>query len=396
MGYALTKRIEALIDDPQTVTKLNDDHLCRRLREAGRRLSVALETPGDTAHRVIYSPLHLVTAQIGVDKGIFKLLAEAGDTTLTAEELAQKTDIHPVLMKRLLRYYQAFDYIRQPADNQYGATNVTKSMTGLALTSGAGLFYHMNAPTSMALPKFLAKNNYQNPNDISDCPFQVGHNTDLSLFPWFQQRPEMGPDFLNRMNSHCSDLPRFYDSYDIKQELWQNADADTILFVDVGGAHGHQTIGLKQKYPDQPGRFILQDQGFVVERVKATPLPGFDGIEAQVYGFFTPQPLKGARAYYFRNVFHDWPNDICAKILANIRPAITEDSVILIDEIVLCERGSTWRATQFDIAMLTLLGASERTANEWHAMLDEAGFKIKKTCQYTEESQNGLIVAVPK
>ncbi|KAK3956943.1 hypothetical protein QBC32DRAFT_57122 [Pseudoneurospora amorphoporcata] len=85
---ALTKRIEALIDDPHTVTQLNDDHLRRRLREAGRRLSVALETPGDTAHRVIYSPLHLVTAKIGVDKGIFKLLAEAGDTTLTAEELA--------------------------------------------------------------------------------------------------------------------------------------------------------------------------------------------------------------------------------------------------------------------------------------------------------------------
>lgn len=290
---ALTERIEALINDPQTVTELNHDPLRRRLREAGRRLSVALETPGDTAHRVVYSPLHLVTAKVGVDKGIFKLLAEAGNSTFTAEELAQKTKVDQVLMKRLLRYYQAFDYIRQPADNQYGANHVTKSMTGLALTSGAGLFYHMNAPTFMALPRFLAKNNYRNPDDISDCPFQAGHNTDLSLFPWFQQRPELGPDFLNWMNSHCSDLPRFYDSYGIKQELWQNADADTILFVDVGGAHGHQTLGLKQKYPDQPGRFILQDQEFVVEQVKATPLPGFDGIEVQVHDFFTPQPLKG-------------------------------------------------------------------------------------------------------
>ena len=106
--------------------------------------------------------------------------------------------------------------------------------------------------------------------------------------------------------------------------------------------------------------------------------------------------MAGARAYYFRNVFHDWPNDICAKILANIRPAMTKDSAILIDEIVLSERGSTWRATQFDIAMLTLMGASERTANEWHTVLDEAGFKIRSICQYTEECQNGLIVAVPK
>lgn len=106
--------------------------------------------------------------------------------------------------------------------------------------------------------------------------------------------------------------------------------------------------------------------------------------------------ITGARAYYFRNVFHDWSNDICAKILANIRPAMAEDSVILIDEIVLSERGSIWRATQFDIAMLTLLGASDRTANEWHTVLGEAGFKIKKIRQYTEECQHGLIVAVPK
>lgn len=261
----LTEKIEALINDPQTVTELDDDSLCRQLREAGRRLSVALETPVDTAHRVVYSPLHLVTAKVGVDKGIFKLLAEVGNRTFTAEELAQKTDVDPVLIKPLLRYYQAFDYIRQPADGQYGATHVTHSMTGLALTSGAGLFYHMNALTFMALPKFLAKIYYRNPNDISDCPFKIGHNTDLSLFPWFQQRPELGPDFLNWMNTHCSDLSLFHDSYNIEQELWQNAGADTILFVDVGGAHGHQTLGLKQKYTNQPGRSIIQDQEFVVE-----------------------------------------------------------------------------------------------------------------------------------
>lgn len=308
---ALTERIEALVKDPQTVTELNDDPLRRRLREAGRRLSVALETSGDTAHRVIYSPLHLVTAKVGVDKGIFKHLVQAGDQCLTAEDLARKTHIDPVLMKRLLRYYQAFDYIRQPADNEYGATNVTENMTSLALTSGTGLFYHMNAPTFMALPKFLAKNNYQNPNDVSDCPFQVGHDTDLSLFPWFQQRPEMGPDFLNWMNSHCSDLPRFYDSYDIKQELWQDANADTILFVDIGGAHGHQTIGLKQKYPDQPGRFVLQDQGFVVEQVKATPLPGFEGIEAQAHDFFTPQPLKGRSSAPQHTLYTFYPRLDC-------------------------------------------------------------------------------------
>ena len=75
---------------------------------------------------------------------------------------------------------------------------------------------------------------------------------------------------------------------------------------------------------------------------------------------------------------------------------MTSESKILIDEMVLPERGTPWRAPQLDIAMSAALAALERTHAEWVAVLDEAGLKIEKICKYTEQVDDCLIIAVPK
>lgn len=74
---------------------------------------------------------------------------------------------------------------------------------------------------------------------------------------------------------------------------------------------------------------------------------------------------------------------------------MTEDSVILLDEMVLSERGAPWRATQLDMAMLTCLAAKERTELEWRSLLEEAGLAVRRILKYTEECEDCIIVAVP-
>lgn len=44
--------LESIISSPLAITDLDNDVLRRRLRDAGRNLSVALEIPGDTIHRI--------------------------------------------------------------------------------------------------------------------------------------------------------------------------------------------------------------------------------------------------------------------------------------------------------------------------------------------------------
>ena len=50
---ALATTIESILENPDTLAWFQNSETRRRLREAGRKLSVAMEAPGDSIHRVI-------------------------------------------------------------------------------------------------------------------------------------------------------------------------------------------------------------------------------------------------------------------------------------------------------------------------------------------------------
>lgn len=93
---------------------------------------------------------------------------------------------------------------------------------------------------------------------------------------------------------------------------------------------------------------------------------------------------------------HDHPDDRCIVILGQIRKAMNEDSVILVDDMILPNQGAHWHATQLDLTMMASLGAMERTEKQWHSLMDLAGLKIKSICTYTPDFRDSIIVAVPK
>lgn len=64
----------------------------------------------------------------------------------------------------------------------------------------------------------------------------------------------------------------------------------------------------------------------------------------------------GARAYYLRNIFHAWGDATCVEILVNAKAGMTDQSVILIDEIVLPERGATAQGAQHDMEVMICVG----------------------------------------
>lgn len=127
---------------------------------------------------------------------------------------------------------------------------------------------------------------------------------------------------------------------------------DAVMLVDVGGARGHEIEAIKKRHPDLPGRFVLQELADTVNQ--ALPVPG---MEATVHDFLTAQPIKGpisespdlqssvlnrcpgVRAYYLRNVLHDWPDDKCRLILSHLASAMTSDySKIILNELVLPDK----------------------------------------------------------
>lgn len=91
-------------------------------------------------------------------------------------------------------------------------------------------------------------------------------------------------------------LPIFLDVLDYRNEFLQGSveSPGVPIFVDVGGAMGHQCIAIRERYPELTNhRVVLQEQDFVVKQVEAQPLPGFKNVEVMAYDFFTPQPVKG-------------------------------------------------------------------------------------------------------
>ena len=262
-------------------------------------------------------------------------------------------------------------------------------------------------PCWQALPDFLAGTKYQNPTDSAHTPFQKAHGTDLPPFLWLQGKPEYLNNFVSWMTASREGQKIFLDVFPFDKELAANSRPETPLFVDIGGSIGHQCVAFRKKFPNIPGRVILQDLPPVIAHAISA-----EGIEPMVHDFMTEQPIKGtftlvqstfttniflgARAYYLRNIMHDYPDEKCVVILGQIVKAMSKDSVILIDDMILPNQGADWRATQIDLNMMAGLAAMERTEKQWYSLIDLAGLKIKSVCTYTPELRDSIIMVVPK
>ena len=76
---------------------------------------------------------------------------------------------------------------------------------------------------------------------------------------------------------------------------------------------------------------------------------------------------------------HNWPDSKAHDILISLKPALTKRySKLLINEMVIPDKGAHWISTALDMVMMALLSASERTEEGWRALLESAGFKIFK------------------
>ncbi|GAP85020.2 putative sterigmatocystin 8-o-methyltransferase protein [Rosellinia necatrix] len=404
---ALAEGLESLLEDPTFDPETLDHSTRRRLSEAARKLSLATEAPGDTVHRIAHSSFQLPLALIGVETGLFDVLSGLHGATTTNAELAEKTAVNPSLLKRLLRYYQAFGIVSQPDDDLYGANNITRALVTLGGRSALPFIHSTIAPAINALPSFLREEKDKETGspssaaDLTDAarlPWHRGQGTSEPAFAWIGARPAVLGHFMGWMAGQRDGLPTFLDAagLDFAAEFAAGAADDTPVFVDVGGSRGHQCAALRRRHPALPGRVVLQDLPASVARAREDPLPGLERVELLAHDFFTPQPLRGARAYYLRNILHDWPADKCVEILRNIVPAMTAESRILVDEMILPEKGTPWRAAQQDFIMGACVAAQERSYGEWVALFDRAGLRIERMVKYTEELSDYLIVLVPK
>lgn len=255
-----------------------------------------------------------------------------------------------------------------------------------------GQSFDVIAPCIAAMPDFLKEHGYRDSQDPADCAFNRGHKTSQQYFSWFPSQPEMFAHFNRFMRVQREGMPTWLDEYPYVEAARAAAGPEQVLFVDVGGGIGHQSVALRRVLPaDVTGRVIVQDLSAAIEQ--AAPRRE-DGVEHMVHDFFKAQPVRNARMYYMRNIMHDWRDEDAVVILSNLREAMGEKSALLIDEMVLPNSGTHWHAAQLDIVMMAALAARERTRREWEELVSRAGLRMRRVYRYTESLGDSIIECV--
>ena len=198
--------------------------------------------------------------------------------------------------------------------------------------------------------------------------------TKLHCFDWLKTQPRYQHAFNTVMGiSRLRKGEDWFEYYPISDNLQVESDADPVL-VDIGGGLGHGLVALKEKLPNLRGKLILQDLPIVIDDVKSLPT----GCEVMAYDFFRPQPVKGAKAYFLRFVLHDWPDKQAKEILGNVRAAMNEDSVLLINESTMPESNVSLWSAQIDLSMMAMFSALDRTPTQFRELLNSSGFELVK------------------
>lgn len=244
--------------------------------------------------------------------------------------------------------------------------------------------YDVPGPAFNALPEYLKCTQYQNPNKLVDGPFQHSHKTKLPYLTWLDQNSPYLSVYSRYMNAYRSGKPTWCDPgfYPISERLVGGFDASIsdVLLVDIGGGRGRDLEELREKHPLVPGKFILQDRQDVINSIPADSKTIFHSMP---HDFFTPQPVKHARAYYLHSVLHDLADDDCVRVLANLKPALKHGySKVLLNEIVVLETHASLSATSMDQLVLVLGAMRERTESQWRDLLQQAGLRVVSVWTY--------------
>jgi len=238
------------------------------------------------------------------------------------------------------------------------------------------------------LPDFLVDKGYRNITDKNHTVHQDAWKTSVDAFTWLSQHPKNFSDFNLYMATQRRTAPTWLSEYPLEAEIrgWVPRKP---LFVDVGGGIGHQCVELIVRYPELPGRIVLQDLAHCIDEALQSP-----GLDVMVHDMYGPQPIKGAKYYYMRAILHVLPDERCRTVLQNIKDAMSGESVFVIDEMVFPDSRVSWQAAQFDLTMMCAHGSMERTQTQWRTLLDSVDLKIRDTYVYNPSCHQAVMAVV--
>ncbi|EME77297.1 uncharacterized protein MYCFIDRAFT_83244 [Pseudocercospora fijiensis CIRAD86] len=301
--------------------------------------------------------------------GIFKAIASSTNPQFIAQITQQAKGNDQMLVTKVVRLLAAHGMVDQIDVDSYGPNDLTKDLTDTGRVGDKyTMLFSMKALADM--PYFFRENGYKVATDPKNTVWQKTYDS-RTMFEWLEGNPEQGK-YFNARSTNRDELAKLYPF----EKLFEGTSPEDVLFVDV------------KSFPSSKGRVILQDLPFVV---KGMEIPD---VEVTAHDMMTEQPVKGefsstlagyipesltapgARAYYFRGVCHDHPDESCRKFLGQIVKAMDQNSRVLIHDQLIEDLNPGQYITRADFVMMSLFAGQERSEAQMRNLLESVGLRV--------------------
>ncbi|KAL4779051.1 S-adenosyl-L-methionine-dependent methyltransferase [Aspergillus varians] len=321
------------------------------------------------------------------------------------DELSRRCGLNVLDLTRVLRLVMTRHIFSEPSCGFVAHTAATRLLLeDDRIRSFSSIICEERFPASAKTADALAK--YGASHASSQSGFSLANGTECGLYEELKKQP----DRQERWNLAMSAMAAQVDVDFITNNVPFESYAPGSLCVDVGGGNGTISCSLVERLPNF--RFLVQDVAAPPPLPPASHSPDLnppngaaglmavdgDRVRWETHDFFSPQTVVGD-IYYFRNIFHNWPDAQCVQILQQHIPVLSTTTRLIIDDFTLHEplTASPFeerRRRSMDITMLIYFGAHERTVEQWRTILAKADPRLRLAKVTRDAEQPNAILEV--
>jgi hypothetical protein len=296
---------------------------------------------------------------LAVQAGIADHLADGPRTT---NELAKATGSNEDALYRVLRLLASLGIFEETAPKQFALTpaadvlrtDAPRSIRDVVLFVADPLHFRVYADAIHSLR--------------SGAP-SAEQTLGMPVFQYFETHPDYSAIFNNAMTTlSASMVPAVLEAYDF---------SGIDVLVDIAGGHGRLLAAILKKYPRMKG--VLFDRDHVIAGAGAPIAKAgvADRCQTASGDFFQSVP-RGGDAYIMKHIIHDWDDERATRILRSIHAAMESRGTLLLVEGVVTPGNEPGLGKVMDLEMLLLPGGRERSADDFSALFERAGFALTR------------------
>ncbi|GAB3258657.1 acetylserotonin O-methyltransferase [Kineosporia babensis] len=289
--------------------------------------------------------------------GVADVLAQG---PLSAGEIAQRVGSDPEATHRLLRTLSGYSVFSAQDDGRFALTPLGESLREDAPDSMRGLALLMGHPLMWEEWAHLG-------TSVRTGEANLPKLRGMGAYDFLMANPEYAGEFFLGMRSMSeSETGPVVAAYDFSPYR---------TVVDVVGGRGTLLAGILQQAPQAQG-ILFDAERSTGEAPSVLAAAGVQDRATIRNGTYFDKLPAGADVYVLKHILHDFSEQDCLRVLSNVREAIADGGRMLVIEYVLDDPNQHHPGTVIDLWLLLLLGAQERTLQQYTDLFAKAGLKV--------------------